>query len=271
VIACVGYCWLSAAFGRFAPMSEVKIHQFGARQDNYGVLIHDPVSGETVSIDAPDGAEVLAQLAVKGWRLTQILVTHHHGDHTAGNLALKAATGCTIIGPQGEAARIPGLDRGVVEGDRVAFGGAAFEVMATPGHTLGHISYWLPTAKAAFVGDTLFAMGCGRVMEGDYPMMWSSIQKIAHLPAEALIYCGHEYSAANARFALGIEPGNAALQVRARAVNAGTRVVPMLLADELATNPFLRADHASIRRHLGLDTAPAWQVFGAIRDLKNAS
>jgi hydroxyacylglutathione hydrolase len=250
-------------------MPGLEIHQFPTRQDNYGVLIHDPVTGETASIDAPDAAEIARQLADKGWRLTQIFITHHHGDHTAGNLALKAETGCTITGPQAEANKIPGIDRGVREGDMVRLGGHAFEVLDTPGHTLGHISYWARGSNAAFVGDTLFAMGCGRVLEGDYPMMWASLSKIAALPEETMIYCGHNYTAANARFSLSIEPGNMALQLRSRAAQSGEAFVPMKLADELATNPFLRADHASIRRHLGFDTAPAWQVFGEIRDRKN--
>jgi hydroxyacylglutathione hydrolase len=252
-------------------MSELVIHQFGARQDNYGVLVHDPVSGETASIDAPDESEVSRQLALKGWRLTQILITHHHGDHTAGNLALKAETGCTITGPAGEADKIPGIDRQVREGDKVMLGAHAFEVMETPGHTLGHISYFARAAGAAFVGDTLFAMGCGRVIEGDYPMMWASLCKIAALPPETMIYCGHNYTAANARFALTVEPGNLALKQRSALAQKGEALVPMVLADELATNAFLRADGAVIRRHLSMEQAPAWQVFGAIRDLKNAS
>lgn len=252
-------------------MSELEIHQFGARQDNYGVLVHDPVSGETASIDAPDAAEVSKQLALKGWRLTHIFITHHHGDHTAGNMSLKAETGCTITGPAAEADKIPGIDVLVREGDHVMLGRHAFEVIETPGHTLGHISYFARGAGVAFVGDTLFAMGCGRVIEGDYPMMWASLCKIAALPPETMIYCGHNYTAANARFSLTIEPGNLALKQRAALAQRGEALVPMLLADELATNAFLRADGAVIRRHLGMEQVPAWQVFGAIRDLKNAA
>jgi hydroxyacylglutathione hydrolase len=252
-------------------MSSLEIYQFPARQDNYGVLINDPLSGETASIDAPDAAEVTRQLAAKGWRLTQIWTTHHHGDHTAGNLALKQATGCAITGPLREADRIPGIDRTVREGDQVVLGGHGFEVLETPGHTLGHITYWGRGARAAFVGDTMFAMGCGRVLEGDYPMMWASLLKIAALPEETLLYCGHNYTAANARFALSIEPGNTALQLRARAAQGGDALLPTRLSDELATNPFLRADQATIRRHMGLDIEPAWQVFGEIRDRKNRS
>ena len=250
-------------------MRQVEIRQFIAGQDNYCVLVHDAGSGVTLSIDAPDAATIDRELQAAGWKLTHILITHHHGDHTAGNVALKAATGCRIIGPAAESHKIPALDAVVRGGDMVDIGGLKFDVIETPGHTLGHIAYHEPSLKLAFVGDTLFTLGCGRVIEGDYPMMWASLEKLARLPEDTMIYCGHEYTAANARFALTIEPGNAELQVRARQAAKGGAMVPTRLGDELATNPFLRANAAPIRHFLGLEGVPAWKVFGEIRDRKN--
>lgn len=252
-------------------MSPLQIHQFVAGQDNYCVLLHDAQTGATASIDAPDAGLIKRALATQGWTLTHLLITHHHGDHTAGNLELKRDTGCLIIGPAAESHRIPGIEKSVREGDEVAVGHHTFTVIETPGHTLGHISYHDQDQGLAFVGDTVFAMGCGRVMEGDYPMMWASVSKIAALPADTMIYCGHNYASANARFSLGIEPDNLALQERAKLAQAGTAMEPMRLADELATNPFLRADAASIRQSLGMENVPAWKVFGEIRERKNRS
>ena len=252
-------------------MEKLEISQFIAGQDNYCVLLHEADTGVTISIDAPDGGTISKALAAKGWKLTHLLITHHHGDHTAGNLELKREFGCEIIGPAAESHKIPGIDRSVREGDEVAAGRLTFAVIETPGHTLGHITYFDKDAGLAFVGDTLFALGCGRVLEGDYPMMWKSLSKIAALPQATMIYCGHNYTAANARFSLSIEPGNMALQQRAREAAQGEAFVPMRLADELATNPFLRADNAPIRQSLGMIGVPAWKVFGEIRDRKNKS
>lgn len=254
-------------------MSALKIHQFPCLSDNYGVLVHDPDSGVTASIDAPDTATVERALATTGWKLTHILTTHHHADHTAGNLALKAATGCVVIGPKGEAARIPGIDRAVGEGDAFALGSTQVHVLETPGHTAGHISYWLPSIGTAFVGDTLFAMGCGRILEGNAEMMWNSLQKIMRLPPATRIYCGHEYTVANGKFGLGIEPGNKALAERVVACEAlraaGQPTLPTRLDQELATNVFLRTSSTEIRRQLGLLAVPDWQVFAAVRERKN--
>lgn len=252
-------------------MSKVEISQFIAGQDNYCVLIHDPDTGTTVSIDAPDATVIKHALDQHGWKLTHLLITHHHGDHTAGIVELKRDYECEVIGPAGEASKIPALDRTVREGDIVEAGPFAFRVLETPGHTLGHITYHEPSLQRAFVGDTLFAMGCGRVIEGDYEMMWNSLSKLAALPEETLLYCGHNYTASNARFALSIEPTNMELQLRARAAAAGDAQVPSRLSDELATNPFLRAGNASIRQALGMTGAPAWKVFGEVRDRKNRS
>jgi hydroxyacylglutathione hydrolase len=254
-------------------MANLEIYQFPCLSDNYGVLIHDAARHVTASIDAPSADAVTAALAHKGWKLTHILTTHHHADHTDGNLALKAATGCTIIGPKAEAAKIPGIDKQVGEGNSFAFGGFEVRVLETPGHTAGHISYWIPEAKVAFVGDTVFSLGCGRVIEGTMEMMWTSIAKIAQLPPETMLYAGHEYTAANAKFALTIDPTNKALHARADEVTtlraAGRPTLPTRLSTELATNPFMRPQDAAIRKGLGLEKVADWQVFGEVRERKN--
>ncbi len=254
-------------------MAQLEIHQFPCLSDNYGVLIRDAGADVVASIDAPEAEAVKRALAEKGWRLTHILTTHHHVDHTAGNLALKAETNCTIIGPRGEAAKIPGLDQAVGEGDVFTFGSFQVHVFDTPGHTAGHIIYWLPAADAAFVGDTLFAIGCGRVIEGTRETMWQSLEKVMALPPSTTVYCGHEYTLANARFALTIEPENDALQQRAkeveRLVAAGQPTLPTRIDLELATNPFLRPGSPDIRRRLGMVGEPDWKVFGEIRSRKD--
>jgi hydroxyacylglutathione hydrolase len=256
-------------------MPKLEVEQFACLSDNYGVLIHDAEAGVTASIDAPDAAAVLAQLQAKGWTLTHLLVTHHHGDHTGGNLALKEATGCKIIGPAGEADRIPGIDQGVREGDVVQFGSFEIRVLDTPGHTMGHITYFIPEARVAFVGDTMFAMGAGRLFEGNAEMMWNSLQKLMELPPDTEIYCGHEYTAANARFALTVDPENQALQNRAKEVDQlraqGLPTLPTRLDKELETNPFLRPNVTAIRARLGMPYAEDWQVFAEIRERKNKS
>ncbi len=254
-------------------MAKLEIHQFPCLSDNYGVLIHDAERGVTAAIDAPNADQVRAALKEKGWRLSYILTTHHHADHTDGNLALKAETGCVIIGPRAEAAKIPGIDTEVGEGDAFRLGSFQVHVLETPGHTLGHISYWIPAAGVAFVGDTIFAMGCGRVIEGTMEMMWASLAKLAKLPAATRLYCGHEYTVSNAKFALTIEPDNAALKarydevVKLRADNKPT--LPTRLDIEMETNPFLRAPLPSVRKNLGLEAAQDWQVFAEVRERKN--
>ncbi|MGI9403032.1 MAG: hydroxyacylglutathione hydrolase, partial [Hyphomicrobium sp.] len=249
------------------------ILQFACRSDNYGVLIHDEAAGVTAAIDAPDAEPILDNLKEKGWRLTHLLITHHHSDHTAGNLQLKEATGCTVIGPKAEADRIPGIDRGVGEDDAIAFGKFEIRVIETPGHTIGHVTYWIPAASIAFAGDTLFAMGCGRIFEGNAQVMWVSLKKLMGLPPETEIYCGHEYTAANAKFALTIDPENAALQTRAKDVAElrakGLATLPTRLDLELETNPFLRPHVAAIRQRLRMQHDPDWRVFAEIRRRKN--
>ena len=250
------------------------IEQFPARADNFAVLVHDPETGATASIDAPESEPIRSRLAAMGWRLTDIFTTHHHPDHVEGNLALKQEFGCTITGPAGEADRIPGIDRRIGENDTLSFGGFDVSVIETPGHTLGHICYWIPAASVAFVADTLFAMGCGRVFEGTPDMMWRSLEKLLELPDETTCYCGHEYTESNAKFALTVEPDNAELVARAAAVaeirKAGLPTLPTTIELEKRTNPFLRVHEPSIRGRLGMETASAADVFAEIRRRKDS-
>jgi hydroxyacylglutathione hydrolase len=252
----------------------MEIYQFPTRGDNFGVLLHDPASEATAAIDAPDADDVRAALSEKGWILTHILVTHHHHDHTAGIVPLKKLTGCIVVGPEAEQDSIPGLDVTVKEGDTVEVGNLKAEVLETPGHTSGHITYVFPDEPAAFVGDTLFSIGCGKLLEGDAKTMWSSLQKLMKLPPETAIYCGHEYTQANAHFALTIEPENETLQARAKQVEELRRqnkaTLPTTLAQELETNPFLRPDSAEIQERLGMKGAPLDEIFGEIRRRKDA-
>ena len=255
-------------------MSELAIHMFPCLADNYGYLLHDAASNTTAAVDTPDAEEIAKQLEAKGWRLTHILNTHHHSDHAGGNLELKRRTGCTIVGPRADAARIPGIDVAVGEGDVVALGAHRARVFDTPGHTRGHIVYWFADARAAFVGDTLFALGCGRLFEGTPSQMWSSLQKVMSFPDETRIYCAHEYTQSNARFALTVEPQNPALQARAARVAqlraAGKATVPSTLGEERATNPFLRPQSRDLRATIDLAVAPDVEVFAKTRALKDA-
>jgi len=249
------------------------IEQFTCRSDNFGVLIHDPNSGLTASIDAPEEGPIAGKLAEKNWSLDHIYTTHHHADHVEANLPLKAAYGCKITGPSREADKIPGIDSAVAEGDTIAFGEFNIEVLETPGHTLGHVSYFIPKAGVAFVADTLFAMGCGRVFEGTPDMMWHSLEKLLALPDATQIYCGHEYTLANAKFALTIEPGNPDLVARAKEIEAlrvsGKPTLPTTMALEKKTNPFLRVNEPEIRENLGMHEATPAQVFAEIRKRKD--
>jgi hydroxyacylglutathione hydrolase len=246
---------------------------FPCLSDNYGVLLHDPQSGATASIDAPEAAPVEAALAKTGWKLTDILVTHHHGDHTAGIGELKERHRCRVVAPRAEAARIAHVDETVGEGDKVRVGGLEGRVIDTPGHTAGHISYFFPADKLAFVGDTLFSIGCGRVIEGNPEMMWQSLLKLRALPDDTQFFCGHEYTAANIKFAKTIEPDNKALAARAEEVAAlragGKPTIPATIGAEKKDNPFLRADVADVAKSVGLSGSPAWKVFAEIRERKN--
>jgi len=254
-------------------MAHLDLHHFICREDNYGVLVHDHQSGATASIDAPDALAVERALKAKGWQLTHILTTHHHGDHVEGNLALKEAFGCTIIGPRDDG-EIPGMDKSVAGGKTFTFAGREVRVMDTPGHTKGHIVYYLPTEHVLFAGDTLFEMGCGRVIEGTLEQMWRSLDQFRKLPTHTIVHVGHEYSEANARFGLSVEPGNRALQQRAGVVAAqrakGEMTLPTTIGDELKTNVFLRVDSPEIRKKLGLEQASEAEVFAETRRRKDS-
>ncbi len=223
----------------------IDVRMFPCLSDNYGYLVHDPGSGATAAVDTPDAEVIGRHLRKQGWRLTHILNTHHHADHVGGNRALQCSSDCETWGPAGEADSIPGLDRPLREGAVVSLGEWRVEILETPGHTLGHICYYLPEAGVAFVGDTLFSLGCGRLFEGTAVQMWDSLGKLMRLPDDTRVYCAHEYTEANARFALSVDPDNPELQARARHVRAlRIRVAPTLpttIGMEKQTNPFLRA------------------------------
>ncbi|MEM7460285.1 MAG: hydroxyacylglutathione hydrolase [Pseudomonadota bacterium] len=248
------------------------IHQFPCLSDNYGYLAHDPATGETAAIDTPDPDKYLAEAEARGWSITAIWNTHWHPDHAGGNQKIKDATGCTIFGPKGEAGKIPGIDHAVGGGDTVSLGAMMATVIDVPGHTLGHIAFHLPEQKTAFVGDAVFALGCGRVFEGDMPMMWNSMLAIKSMPPETTLYCAHEYTQANARFAETIETGNAALKAYIAEIDdkrsRGERTVPVQLARELETNPFLRADIPALQAAMG-HPGDAAATFGEIRGRKD--
>lgn len=254
-----------------SPNTQTRL--FLCLKDNYGVLVHDPASGATAAIDAPEAAPVEAALTASGWKLSDILVTHHHGDHTAGIAELKQRHRARVVAPHREAAKIPGVDETVGEGDAVTVGTLSARVIETPGHTLGQINYFFPAAKLLFAGDTLFSIGCGRVIEGTPEMMWQSLLKLRALPDDAMLFCGHEYTEANIRFALTIEPNNTALTTRAaevkRQIGAGMPTIPTLMGEEKRANVFLRADDPNVAAAVGLAGKPAAQVFAEVRARKN--
>ena len=251
----------------------IEIEQFECLSDNFGVLAHDTESGRTVSIDAPEAAAVEAALKRRGWKLTDILVTHKHFDHIDGVKPLKDAYGCTVVGPKAEAAAIGTLDRELVEGDTYSAGAMVFQVIETPGHTLGQINYFCPQVKALFAADTLFSLGCGRLFEGSAADMYASLEKLKTLPGDTQLYCGHEYTKANAAFALSVDPDNSALKARAEEVDAlraaGAPTLPVALDREFATNPFLRTADPAIRAQLGMKDADDVTVFAELRARKD--
>jgi hydroxyacylglutathione hydrolase len=248
-------------------------HLFRCLQDNFGVLVHDPATGATAAIDAPEAAPVEAALKETGWKLTDILVTHHHADHTGGIAELKERHKCKVTAPRTEAAKIPSVDVQIGDGDTVKIGNLSARAIGTPGHTLGQINYFFAADKLLFAGDTLFSVGCGRVIEGKPEMMWQSLLKLRALPEDTMLYCGHEYTAANIRFAKTIEPDNAALLAREKEVTAqlaaGKPTVPSRLGDEKENNVFLRADVPAVAAAVGLAGKSAEEVFTEVRARKN--
>lgn len=242
--------------------------------DNYAVLLRDPATETTAVVDAPEVAPILAALDREGWDLTHILVTHHHTDHIAGVQALKERFGATVIGPKAERDTIPGLDFAVVDGDPVAVGGLVGRVLETPGHTKGHIVFLFAEEQLLFSGDTLFVMGCGRPFECPPPVLWESLLRLRALPDDVAVYCGHEYTLSNARFAASVDPDNAQLQDRLREVEAaralGKPTLPTSIGAEKATNPFMRADDAALAERIGLHGAEPGAVFTELRALKNS-
>lgn len=251
----------------------LQLHQIPVLRDNYVYLARDPVSGACAAVDPSVADPVLAALNGLGWRLTHILNTHHHQDHVGGNLALKAATRCTIIGHSRDASRIPGIERGVAEGDEVAIGAQTARVIEVYGHTRGHIAYWFSQSHALFCGDTLFSLGCGRLFEGKAEEMWASLLKLRAMPDDTRVYCAHEYTAGNAAFALTIDAANPALIKRAAEVRdlraRGLPTVPSTIGAERAANPFLRADDARIKQAIGLPAASSVEAFAEIRRRKD--
>jgi hydroxyacylglutathione hydrolase len=247
----------------------LEIEQIPTRRDNYVYLVRESGQGKVGVIDPSDAEPVIAALDRLGWKLTDIINTHHHNDHTGGNLELKEKYGCVVTGPRADHDRIAGIDVDVGDGDTFVLGDAEAMVFDTPGHTRGHIAYWFPESRALFCGDTLFALGCGRTFEGTAEQMWTSLGKLRALPDDTRVFCAHEYTQSNAKFAVTIETGNRALLERAKEVDAlraaGKRTVPSLLGLEKATNPFLRADVPAVGEAVGRSTEDPVAVFAEVR------
>jgi hydroxyacylglutathione hydrolase len=252
-----------------------EIRTFTCLSDNFGYLIHDGATKATASIDAPEAGPIIKALEREGWTLTDILITHHHHDHVGGVAELKQKYGCRVVGPHDKNAKIANVDVRVGNADVVKVGNLLARVLETPGHTLDHISYVFDNEKALFAADTLFSIGCGRVIEGNHPMMWDSLLKLRTLPDDFKLYCGHEYTASNIKFALTVDADNPALKARAeqvtrlRAENKPT--IPVLLGEEKKANVFLRADDPQIAVKLHMKGAGAAEVFGELRERKNKS
>jgi hydroxyacylglutathione hydrolase len=250
-----------------------EIRVFRCLSDNIGALVHDPATGACAAIDAPEEAPILQALEETGWRLSDILVTHRHIDHVQAIAPLKQRFGCRVVAPVKAGADVPVVDETMREGDTVRVGELSAHVWETPGHCRDHIAFWFAPDHALFAGDTLFTLGCGRVSESTYGEMWTSLSRLAGLPDEARVYSGHDYVLSNARFALAVEPDNAALQARMaeaeRAKAKGGFLVPSTLGEEKATNPFLRAGEPAVARSVQLEGAPAERVFTALREWKN--
>lgn len=254
-------------------MSDLVIHQIAVLNDNFVYLVHDPDSGETAAVDPAVAGPVMDTLAEKGWSLSHILITHHHPDHTGGNMELKEATGCTIVGAASDAERIPGIDVRLDEGESFSIGDHEAQVIDVSGHTVGHIAFWFKQDNAVFSGDALFSLGCGRMFEGNAEQFWGSLKKLRDLPDETQVYCAHEYTSSNADFALSIEPDNEDLKRRADEVvslrEKGLATVPSSLGEEKKVNPFLRADNDILLQAAGLVGQDEVSAFAEIRRRKD--
>ena len=252
-----------------------EIRTFACLSDNFGYLIHDNETKATASIDAPEAAPIIAALEREGWTLTDILITHHHHDHVGGVAELKEEYNCRVVAPNDKTTKIVDVDLRVGHGDIIKVGNLTARVLETPGHTLDHISYVFDSEKALFAADTLFSIGCGRVFEGTYPMMWKSLLKLRALPDDFKLYCGHEYTASNVKFAMTVEPDNAALKARAEEVTrlraANRPTIPVSLGEEKQANVFLRADEPAVAQKLHMKGADAVEVFRELRERKNKS
>ena len=251
----------------------LEVYQFPCLSDNYGYLIHDTVNNLTATIDTPEVGPINRALEQKGWTLTHILNTHHHFDHAGGNLELKAQWDCTIVGSKPDAKRIPGIDVELDDGDTYQFGDHLATVFDVSGHTMGHIAFFFAEAEILFSGDALFALGCGRLFEGSPEQMWTSLSKLKDLPDSTTVYCAHEYTAANAAFALSVEPQNQALLERAEEIKSlrknNTPTVPSNLGVEKATNPFLRPDSEALQKTLAMSGQSLVEVFAETRRRKD--
>jgi len=251
----------------------LEITQIPVLNDNYIYLINDPDSGETAVVDPALTQPVLDVLDEKKWRLKYILNTHHHGDHIGGNLDIKEQTGCKIIGAKNDQHRIPGIDILVEENDQILLGTHSATIFATPGHTIGHIVFYFANDSALFCGDTLFAMGCGRLFEGSAEQMWLSLNKLASLPESTRVYCAHEYTQSNGRYALTVEPDNIALIARMEEVNHnrkhGLSTIPSTIELEKATNPFFRVQSPALQKNLNMQNDPLVEIFAEIRRRKD--
>ena len=254
-------------------MSTLEIHQIPTRSDNYVYLLRESSSGNAAVIDPSDAEPVLETLDMFGWNLTHILATHHHNDHVGGVPEIKEKTGCIVVGPKADRDRIPMIDVEVADGDTFKFCDAEAKIWDVPGHTAGHIAYWFAESQALFSGDTLFALGCGRVFEGTHEQMYESISKFSEVPDETWIYCAHEYTSANVKFALHVDPDNAALQAYAKQIgqrrDAGVSTIPSLMGVERRTNPFLRAGDPALAKVLGMEGSSPVEVFAEIRTQKD--
>lgn len=251
----------------------LEIDVIPCREDNYAYLARDPATGDVALIDAPDAAPILARLSEKGWPLHQVFITHHHYDHVDGLADILARHPAKVVGHAADAERLPPLDLALSDGDAVQIGEVAGVMMDVSGHTIGHVAFHFPAAKAAFTADSLMALGCGRVFEGTMAQMHAALSRLAALPEDTLIYSGHEYTQSNARFALSVDPDNPDLKARVASIDTqraqGLPTIPEKLSVELQTNPFLRADDPAIQAHLGMTGASPEAVFAEIRKRKD--